>query len=164
VKRVIPLPQTKLHRRGDVMTVLREEWSKGYGHTFVQVELGHRLRYGRLTGFDSLRDLLLVLCIVAEGSLHFLVSQREGRGSLGGGMATEIIAHDDPYWGAFVADEGFFTEIGSGVPCGTVMWRWISSSGWPIGPRLPPLLVLLFSTIFVSPCVHIGGLPCPRPS
>jgi hypothetical protein len=29
VKRVIPLPQTKLHRRGDIMTVLREEWSKG---------------------------------------------------------------------------------------------------------------------------------------
>src|SRR5438874_4336490 len=71
VKRVIPLPQTKLHRRGDVMTVLCEERRKGYGHTFVQIELGHRLRYGRLTGFDSLRDLLLVLCIVAEGSLHF---------------------------------------------------------------------------------------------
>ena len=76
----------------------------------------------RLTGFDSLRDLLLVQCIVTEGSLHFLGSQRESSCRLGGGMAAEIITHDDPYWCAFVADEGFFTEVGIGVPCGTVMW------------------------------------------
>src|SRR5215510_11079679 len=112
----MPLPQTKLHRRGDIMTVLHEEWGKGYGHTLIEVEPGHRLRHGRLAGFDSLRDLLLVLCIVLEGRLHFLVSQREGRGSLGGGMAAEIIAHDDPYWGTFVADAGFFTESGIGGP------------------------------------------------
>jgi hypothetical protein len=41
------------------MTVLREERSKGSGHTFVQGELGHRLCHGRLTGVDSLCDLLL---------------------------------------------------------------------------------------------------------
>src|SRR5437773_492029 len=71
VKRVMPLPQTELHRRSDIMTVLREERGKGYGHTFVEVELGHTLRHDRLTGCDSLHDLLLVLCIVPEGRLDF---------------------------------------------------------------------------------------------
>jgi hypothetical protein len=45
---------------------------KGEGDALVQIELGHRLREHRLTGGDSLLDLLLILSIITEGSLYFL--------------------------------------------------------------------------------------------
>src|SRR5215471_16432682 len=93
------------------MTMRHEEMGKGSGDTLIQIKLGRRLCESRLTGGDSLLDLLLMLSIITEGSLHFLVRQRKGRCGLGRGMATKIIADNDPDWRAFVADGWFFPEM-----------------------------------------------------
>ena len=111
VKGIVSAPQTELHRRGDIMTVLNKEWREGQGNAFIEIEPGHALLDDKLIALDPLLDFGLVPFVITECGLEFFFSQSEGGRSLGRGMAAKIVSYDNPDRCSLVANKGLFPHL-----------------------------------------------------
>jgi hypothetical protein len=74
VKRIVSAPQAELHRSGNIIALLCEEWSERQGNAFIQVETGHALLDDQIIAIDPLLDFRLVPLVVTERSLEFFFS------------------------------------------------------------------------------------------
>lgn len=74
VKGVVSAPQAELHRSGNVMALLYEEWNERQGNAFIQVETGHALLDDQIIAIDPLLDFCFVPLVVTECSLEFFFS------------------------------------------------------------------------------------------